>query len=68
MENVTSLEQIKPKMQIGDYNQVAQILGCTRDAAKMRLRRDHPEALEVLVKLIQSREALANEFNQKQSS
>lgn len=68
MEKVTRLEQIKPKMKIGDYRQVAQIMGCSRDAAKMRLHRDNPEALEVLVRLIESREALAEEFNQKQTS
>lgn len=62
MENVTRLEQLKTKMQIGDYNQVAQILGCTRDAVKMRLRRGNPEALDALNKLIQSREALKKEF------
>lgn len=62
MENVTTLEQLKPKMQIGDYNQVAQILGCTRDAVKMRLKRGKPEAIEALKRLIETREELAKEF------
>lgn len=52
-------------MQIGDYNQVAQILGCTRDAAKMRLRRGAPEAIEALKRLIETREELVKEFQNK---
>lgn len=62
MENVTSLEQLKKKMQIGDYGQVAAVLGCTRDAAKMRLKRHKPEAIEALRRLIEAREELAKEF------
>lgn len=63
MENVTSLEQLKPKMQIGDYDQVAEMLGLkSRDAAKMRLRRGYPEALAALQKLIEAREKAINEF------
>lgn len=66
MNNVTSLEQLKPKMQIGDYNQVAQILGCTRDAAKMRLKRNKPKAIEALRRLIEAREELAKEFQNQE--
>lgn len=62
MENVTTLEQIKSKMQVGDYSQVAEILSCSRDAAKMRLKRGNPEALDALQKLIESREAIKKEF------
>ena len=63
MENVTTLEQLKPKMQIGDYDQVATMLGLkSRDAAKMRIRRGYPEALEALKKLIEAREKVINEF------
>lgn len=63
MENVTSLEQLKSRMQIGDYDQVAEMLGLkSRDAAKMRLRRGYPEALAALQKLIEAREKAINEF------
>ena len=65
MKNVTTMEQLKSKMQIGDYNQVAQILGCTQDAAKMRLRRGAPEAIEALKRLIETREELVKEFQNK---
>lgn len=69
METVTTLEQLKPKMQVGDYRQVSKVLGCTRDAAKMRLRRGDKEALTVLQRLLDAREALKNEFqNQEQES
>lgn len=69
METVTTLEQLKPKMQVGDYGQVSEVLGCTRDAAKMRLRRGDKEALTVLQRLLDAREALKNEFqNQEQES
>lgn len=67
MEDVTKWEQLKPRMQMGDYNQVALILGATRDAVKMRLRRGNPEALSALEKLIESREALRAEFQNSES-
>lgn len=63
MENVTTLEQLKPKMQLGDYDQVATMLGLkSRDAAKARLRRGKKEALNALIKLIEAREKVINEF------
>ena len=63
MENVTTLEQLKPKMQLGDYDQVAAMLGLkSRDAAKARLRRGKKEALDALKKLIDAREKAIKEF------
>ena len=63
MENVTSLEQLKPKMQLGDYDQVAEMIGAkSRDAAKMKLRRGNVEALEALKSLIEMREQFIKDF------
>jgi hypothetical protein len=62
MEKVPTLEQLKPKMQIGDYEQVAKMLGCSRDAAKMRLRRGYEDALCALQTFINEREKIINNF------
>ena len=63
MEKVTTLEQLKPKMQIGDYDQVAQMIGTkSRDAAKARLRRGNEEALNALKTLIEAREKAIQDF------
>ncbi len=65
MEEVTRLEQLKSKMQVGDYMQLAKMLDCTRDAAKMRLRRGDTEAIKGLQTLIENREQLIQDFQAK---
>ena len=63
MENVTTLEQLKPKMQLGDYDLVAEMVGAkSREAAKMRLRRGDKKALEALKTLIEKREEIIEDF------
>ncbi|GEM_PF-2413880 len=72
MDNVTSLEQLKPEMQIGDYDLVAEMIKAkSREAAKMRLRRGDKKALEALKTLIDKRKAILKDFqddNSKQNS
>lgn len=61
--NVPTWGQIKTKIRIGDYDLVGEMLGgISRDAAKMRLRRNDEEAIKVLRALIDSRENLIKEF------
>ena len=55
-------EQLKEKIKYGDYNTLGQILGITSDAAKMRFKRNDPDATEVLIKIITMRENLIKEF------
>ncbi len=63
MENVTSLEQLKPKMQMGDFDLVAEMINApSREAAKMRLRRGDEQALNALKTLIEKRESIVKEF------
>lgn len=62
METVTTLEQLKPTMQIGDYDQVAKMVGTTRDGAKMRLRRNNPEAIQALIYWLKGRNKIIEDF------
>ncbi|WP_312207734.1 hypothetical protein [Empedobacter sp.] len=63
MENVTRLEQLKPKMQMGDFDLVAEMINApSREAAKMRLRRGDEQALNALKTLIEKRESIVKEF------
>lgn len=57
-----TLEEIKSKLKYGDYNTLGQILGITSDAAKMRFNRKDLNAMEAMVKIIQSREDLIREY------
>jgi hypothetical protein len=57
-----TLEQIKSKLKYGDYNTLGQILGITSDAAKMRFNRKDVNAMEAMIKIIQSREDLIREY------
>ncbi|HLF52255.1 hypothetical protein [Flavobacterium sp.] len=57
-----TLEQIKSKLKYGDYNTLGQILGITSDAAKMRFNRKDLNAMEAMIKIIQSREDLIREY------
>lgn len=68
MENVTSLEQLKPKMQWGDYDLVQKMIGAkSREAAKQRLRRGDEEALKALKTLIEKREKIVKDFQNDKS-
>lgn len=63
MENVTRLEQLKPKMKMGDFDLVAEMINApSREAAKMRLRRGDEQALNALKTLIEKRESIVKEF------
>lgn len=62
LNNVMTLEQIKEKIKHGDYNTLALVLGISSDAAKMRFKRNDPDATEVLIKIITMRENLIKEF------
>lgn len=62
IQNVTRKEQIKAEIRIGDYDLVAEMLGLTRDAVKMRIRRNDSEALAALEKVIENRKELINNY------
>jgi len=63
MENVTTLEQLKPKIRIGDYDLVAEMINAkSRDAVKQKLRRGNEKALEALKTLIEKREEIIQDF------
>ena len=63
MENVTTLEQLKSKIRIGDYDLVAEMINAkSRDAVKQKLRRGNEQALEALRTLIEKREEIIQDF------
>jgi|GEM_PF-1488512 len=57
--------QIKGKIQYGDYITLAAILGCTPDAARKRLSRGNEQVKETLLRIIENREQLINEYRSK---
>ena len=63
MRNVTTLEQLKSKIRIGDYDLVAEMINAkSRDAVKQKLRRGNEQALEALRTLIEKREEIIQDF------
>ena len=63
MKNVTTLEQLKPRIRIGDYDLVAEMINAkSRDAVKQKLRRGNEQALEALKTLIEKREEIIQDF------
>lgn len=56
-----TIEQIKQKMEYGDYGVAGKMLGITTDAARMRFRRGDDEMNETLIKIINNRETLINQ-------
>lgn len=55
-------EEIKSKLQYGDYTTLGQMLGVPPTTAKMRFLRGDDEAKEALEKIIQTREKLIDDF------
>ena len=62
MRTVTTLEQARLKMQMGDYDQVGRMIGTTRDGAKMRLIRKDAGAIAALLALVNGREKLIEDY------
>jgi hypothetical protein len=56
-------EEILPKIKNGDYITLGKMLGCDSNAARMRLSRNKPEAIEGMQKIIEAREELINNKN-----
>lgn len=57
---------VEQKKRMGDYQTLAQALGTTVDAARMRYYRKDPQAIEVLYQIIEQREKFAQDFLNKQ--
>lgn len=62
----TTVEQLKTRMQVGDYGYVAKVMGITRDAAKMRILRRKPETVRVLKIVLDHRDELAEKYQNGQ--
>jgi hypothetical protein len=59
-------EQIKKKMIIGDFVTLGLLLGINPGAARMRYKREKPEAVEGMIKIIESRDQLiSSEFDKQ---
>ncbi len=53
-----TIEQLKEKIQYGDYQTLAKVLGISADAAKMRFFRGDEKTANVLQEIIAMRENL----------
>jgi hypothetical protein len=56
------IEQIKTKIETGDYITLGKMLGCNADAARMRFRRNDDEAIDAMARIIEAREELINNY------
>jgi len=54
------IKELEAKMKYGDYESLASLLNCSRDAARKRFKRGNQEAITALQKIIDSRELLLN--------
>lgn len=60
-----TIEQIKEKTLYGDYTLLGQVMGIKAPAAKMRFFRGDEIAKKALIRIIENREALIEEFQKK---
>lgn len=54
------IEVLESQLKYGDYESLAQILGCSRDAARKRFKRGNESAIKAIQKIIHTREKLIN--------
>lgn len=62
LTNGQKITDLKSRLQYGDYTTLGSVLGCSPDAAKKRFERGNAIAYQALEKIIESREALKEEF------
>ena len=62
-----TIEQIKNKLQYGDYTTLGQMFNVAPTTAKMRFLRGDEEAKGALEKIIESREQLIQKFKQSEN-
>lgn len=53
--------EIESKKRSGDWITLGNKLGCDTNAAKMRFRRDNPEAIKAMEEIVTSREQIENQ-------
>lgn len=58
-------EQKQKKIKYGDYQTLADMLDTSTDAARMRYRRNDPEAIKAMDVILENREKLINQFRNK---
>ena len=58
-------EQKEIKIKYGDYQTLADMLGVSTDAARMRYRRNDPEAIRAMEVIFENREKLINKYKNK---
>lgn len=51
-------KDLENRLKYGDYENLALILGCSRDAARKRFKRGNEEAIVAMMKVVESRENL----------
>jgi len=67
LEEIIKLKQeLKPKMELGDYITLGKILVLAQNTARQRYLRNNEEAVLAMKEIIESREALINKFKKDQ--
>ena len=59
-----TIEQIKEKTQYGDYTLLGKVMGINAPAAKMRFLRGDEKSKEALLKIIENRESLIEQYKE----
>lgn len=60
-----TIEEIREKMQVGDWTTLGKALKCLPDAARKRFDREKPEAIEAMTKIIEARENVIENLQNK---
>lgn len=60
-----AIEELKKKIQYGDYNTLGKMLDVPPTTAKARLFRDDKQAAEAMLLIIESRDELIESFKNK---
>lgn len=66
LTNGQKIQQLKQRLQYGDYTTLGQVLGCSPDAAKKRFERGNLIAFKALQKIVENREDLKQEFQNQE--
>lgn len=60
-----SLEELKEKIEYGDYNTLGKMLDMPSPAARARFKRDDPEAIKAMELIIENKERLISDYLNK---
>jgi len=65
-EIINLKQELKPKMELGDYITLGKMFGVAQNTARARYLRNNEEAVLAMKEIIEAREALINKFKKDQ--